>query len=75
MTIEEYRNLRESEIKYPVNGAGYQMPQLVDDLWNAMENLIFIRKNCKYDIVISEAQVSSIAYLNRAISQLGIELK
>lgn len=75
MKIEEYRNLPESEIKYPVNGAGNQMPQLVDDLWNARENLIFIRKNCKYDIVVSEALVSSIAYLNRAISQLGIELQ
>lgn len=75
MTITQYRTLPEPEIHYPTNGAGLQMPQLIDDLWNAREHLIAIRTKTQYTLFQSNCLVEAIAHLNRALSQLGIDLK
>lgn len=75
MTIEEYRNTPEGEITYPTNGAGLQMPQLIDDLWNARKRLIDMRTKTQYSVYQCGCLIDSIAFLNRALTQLGIELK
>lgn len=75
MTIEEYRNNTRGEITYPTNGAGLQMPQLIDDLWEARESLIAIRTKTQYTVFQCEHLCNAIAHLNRALVLLGIDLK
>ena len=72
MTINEYRY--KSDVKYPTNGEGRQLPQLIDDIYEAREAICYIRKKTQYTIAQSEALCEAIGRLNRALSQLGIEL-
>lgn len=72
MTIKDYRY--KADVKYPTNGEGRQLPQLIDDIYEAREALCYIRTETKYTIAQSEALVDAIGRLNRALSQLGIEL-
>ena len=75
MTIEDYRKAPDCAIHLPTNGAGLQMPQLIDDLWEARQHLIEIRTKTQYTIFQSAYLVDAIAHLNRALKQLGIDLK
>jgi hypothetical protein len=72
MTIEQYRTSQAVEL--PRNGEGEQMPQLIDDLYEAREALKWLRRNSKgYGPQIA---AEGLGRLNRALKQLGIiELK
>ena len=76
MTIEQYRQLPESETAYPRNGQGDKLPQLIDDLWEAREALVTVRR-----VLIHSHQYENhfveeaLGRLNRALPQLGIEIK
>ena len=72
MTIKDYRY--KADVKYPTNGEGEQLPQLIDDIYEAREAICYIRKKTTYTIAQSEALVNAIGHLNRALKQLGIEL-
>ena len=72
MTIEEYRTAELVDL--PKNGEGEQMPQLIDDIYEAREAICYIRTKTQYTIAQSEALVEAIGRLNRALKQLGIEL-
>lgn len=74
MTISQYRD-PEREVSLPVNGAGLQMPQLIDDLYEARKHLIDIRTKTNYSVYQSVHLVEAIGYMNRALDQLGITLK
>ena len=76
MTIEEYRSAK--HVEHPRNGAGFEMPQLIDDLWEARENIINARKVLQMrgrqlsqeDLHLANA----IGRLNRVLKQLDIKI-
>ena len=72
MTIKDYRY--RAEVSYPTNGDGLQLPQLIDDLWNAREAVVWLYENTKNGLETSVALETAIDRLNRALTQLGIEL-
>lgn len=70
MTIHEYRKTK--SVSLPVNGNGETLPQLIDELWEARENIINIRhKKGGTPEALAELAIGG---LNRALNQLGIEL-
>ena len=76
MTIEKYRQkAAEGNMPLPKNGAGFYVPQLIDDLWEAREHLIAIRTKSQYTFFQSANLTDAIGYLNRCLKNLGIDLK
>ena len=72
MTIQDYRY--RADVLYPTNGDGFRLPQLIDDLWNAREAVVWLHENTKDEPYIGGAICKAIEHLNRALTQLGIEL-
>ena len=72
MTIDQYRSAE--SVTLPRNSSGFEMPQLIDDIWEAREHIIEIRTHSQYTIYQSAHLVEAIARLNRALSLLEIDL-
>ena len=76
LTVEEYYGLPESEISYPVNGGGLEMPQLIDDLLSAKTALRFARAKLNQNTPESSALhnvESALGRINRSLQNLGIK--
>lgn len=76
MTIEEYRSAK--RVEHPRNGAGFEMPQLIDDIWEAREALIMARKVLKSRERFLSSEdfycANAVGYLNRALGLLDIKI-
>lgn len=70
MTIEQYRKTKDAPL--PKNGEGLKLPQLIDDIYNAREHLVNIRQG--YNGSPARLAELALGHLNRALTQLGIEL-